>query len=181
MFERQLEPTTKAVLRDGRAIEIRPLDAQDSAALLEFGRALPSDDLLYTKDDFASQETIARLLNAQFAENWRQFIAVIDGAIVGYGAARRLPGWSSHVADIHVVVSASWRRLGVATALAQAIFDAARDLRADKLVAEMLEQQIAGQEICKRLGFRVEGTFNNHARDRHGQHHTLIVMANRLL
>ena len=179
MFERQLEPTRTAVLRNGQAIEIRPLDAQVSAALLEFGHTLPGDDLLYTKADFTSQETIARLINARFAENWRQFVAVVDATIVGYGAARRLPGWSSHVADIHVIVSPSWRRLGVATALAQAIFDAARDLRADKLIVEILEKQTAGQAICRRLGFQIEGRFNNHARDRQGQHHNLILMAYR--
>jgi L-amino acid N-acyltransferase YncA len=164
-------------LRDGRVVEIRPLEEEDQAALLAFGRALPHDDMLYLADDFASPETIKRLINVHFAENWRQIVVTFDGQIVGYSALRRLPGWSSHVADISLIVSAGWRRCGLGTALAQAIVDAARDLQVDKLVVEMLEEQCAGRVICERLGFQVEGTFGCHVRDRQGQCHNLIVRA----
>jgi L-amino acid N-acyltransferase YncA len=165
------------ILRDGRVVEIRPIEERDYAALLAFGRALPQDDMLYLEYDFASPETIKRLINAHCAENWRQLIASIDGQIIGYSALRRLAGWSSHVADISLIVSAGWRRCGLGTALTQAIVDAARDLQVDKLVVEMLEEQCAGRVICERLAFQVEGTFDCHVRDRQGQCHNLIVRA----
>ena len=180
MFELERETFEATVLRDGRVVTIRPLDEDDCAALLAFGRALPHEDLLFLEADFASPETIAWLVNARFAEHWRLRVASIGDMIIGYTAVRRLAGWSSHVAHIDLIVSAGWRRYGLGTALAQAIFEAARELEAEKLVVEMLETQAAGQAIFERLGFRVEGTLCNHACDHQGQCHNLIVMAHPL-
>jgi RimJ/RimL family protein N-acetyltransferase len=177
MVERERETHMATILRDGRAVTIRPLDEEDHAALLAFGRALPHADLLHLENDFTSPETIARLVNARFAENWRQLVVSIDDLIIGYSVVRRLPGWMRHVAEVGLIVGAGWRRYGLGTALAQSICDAARDLRVDKLIVEMLEEQSAGRAIFERLGFRVEGRFGCHVRDRQGQCHNLIVMA----
>ena len=166
-----------SVLRDGRTVIIRPLGEDDYAALLAFGAALPQDDLLYLENDFQNPDIIRRLVNASAAENWRQVVAVANGEIVGYTAVRRLTGWSSHVADIHLTVSDGWRRSGLGTAMAQTIFDAARDLGVNKVIVEMMERQNAGRAIFERLGFRVEGTLSAHVRDRHGQRHNLLILA----
>jgi ribosomal protein S18 acetylase RimI-like enzyme len=180
MVELERESFAPSMLRDGRVVMIRPLDELDRRALLAFGRALPQGDQLYLEDDLASSETIARLINARFADNWRQLVASVGDQIIGYSALRRLPGWSRHVADINLVVSAGWRRYGLGTALAQAIVHAARDLQIDKLLAEVIETQLAGRAIFDHLGFQIEGRFSGHACDRQGRHHTLIVMAQRV-
>jgi GNAT superfamily N-acetyltransferase len=164
-------------LLDGRVVEIRPLDEVDRSALLAFGRALPQDDLLEIENDFANPDMIARLVNARFDQNWRQIVASIGDQVIGYGMARRLPGWSSHVASIGLLVSAGWRRSGLGTALLQATIDVARDLDAEKLIVEMLDSQVAGRTVFDHQGFRVEGRLSDHARDRKGQCRTLIVMA----
>jgi GNAT superfamily N-acetyltransferase len=173
----QVSAARRVTLRAGQAVAIRPLDENDRTALLAFGRALPQDDILYLEDDFHSPEIIARLVNAHRAENWRQVVAEAEGAIVGYSAVRRLPGWSSHVADIVLLVKEDWRRTGLGTVLAQAIFDAARDLGATKVIVEMLEKQHGGRAIFERLGFRVEGTLGLHARDRLGRDHNLLILS----
>jgi L-amino acid N-acyltransferase YncA len=177
MVELEREPLARTMVRDGLVVTIRPLDEDDCAKLLAFGQALPHTDLLHLEDDFTNPEIIARLVNARLAENWRQLVASIDDQIIGYSVVRRLPGWMKHVADVGLIVDAQWRRHGLGTALAQSICDAARDLRVDKLIVEMLEEQSAGRAIFERLGFEVEGTFGCHVRDRKGQCHNLIVMA----
>lgn len=177
MFQRIAAPNT-LTLQQGHTITIRPLNEADRAALLEFGRSLPQDDLLYLEDDLCDPDIITRLVNAHLAENWRQVVAIDEqGAIAGYSAVRRLPGWSSHVADIQLIINESWRRKGLGTALARSIFDAARDLGAAKVIVEMLEEQSAGQAIFERMGFAVEGRFIDHVRDRNGDRHTLIVLS----
>ena len=176
MVDRQLA-AQQAALSNDQMMVIRPLGEEDRAALLAFGQALPQDDLLYLEDDFQSPEIIARLVNAHQAENWRQIVVEADGEIIGYSSVRRLPGWSSHVADIVLLVSPRCRRAGVGVALAQAIFDAARDLGASKVIVEMLEEQQAGRAIFERLGFRVEGTLSKHTRDRQGQYHNLLILS----
>lgn len=168
---------TVVALRDGREAIIRPLEERDRAALIAFGSGLPSEDCLYLEEDFHSAETIARLVNASAAENWRQRVVEIDGAIVGYSSVRRLAGWSSHVADITLVIADSHRRSGMGTALAQAIFDASQELGVRKLVIEMMEEQLAGVAIFARLGFKVEGMLLSHARDRQGRFHNLLMLS----
>src|SRR6059036_2225987 len=119
MIDQQVQ-APKTPLRDGRTVIIRALGEDDYAALLAFGAGLPQDDLLYLENDFQNPDIIRRLVNASAAENWRQVVAVADGAIVGYSAVRRLAGWSSHVADIHLTIGDGWRRSGLGTAMAQA-------------------------------------------------------------
>jgi L-amino acid N-acyltransferase YncA len=90
---------------------------------------------------------------------------------------RALTGRASHVANVQLVVGDSWRRLGLGRAMGNVIFAKAQKLQASKVVAEMLEAQKSGQAIFSRLGFRIEGTLRNHARDRHGNRHNVVVMA----
>jgi RimJ/RimL family protein N-acetyltransferase len=177
MVERDSEPLAATVFGDQRAVVMRPLGEEDQAALLAFGAALPQDDLRYLEDDFQNAEIITRLINACLAENWRQVVAVVGDAIVGYSAVRRLPGWSNHVADIILLIDEHWQRSGLGDALAQAIFDAARDLGVNKVIVEMLEEQQASRVIFERLGFRVEGILSAHACDRHGQRRNLLILA----
>ena len=164
-------------LRNGYEALIRPLEERDGPALAAFGAGLPSVDWLYLEEDFHSTDTIARLVNASAAENWRQRVVELEGAIVGYSSVRRLAGWSSHVADITLVIAEPYRRNGLGTALAQAIFEAAQELGLRKLVVEMMEEQLAGVTIFARMGFKVEGMMLSHARDRQGRFHNLLMLS----
>lgn len=166
-----------ATLRDGRTVTIRPLDAGDAAALLAFGAALPQDDWLYLQHDLRSAEVVARLVGARGADHWRQLVAVSPGGeIVAYSSARLLAGWSSHVADIQLLVAEGWRRGGLGTTLASEIVAAARAIGAAKVMVDMVEEQAAGLAIFSRLGFRQEGRLINHTRDRDGNRHNLVVL-----
>jgi GNAT superfamily N-acetyltransferase len=177
MIETTIAPLISASNGAHYSITIRPLDETDRTALLQFGQFLPDDDLLYLEADFRSADVITRLVNASAAENWRQVVAVVDGQVVGYSSARRLPGWSNHVADILLLVHKDWRRMGVGKLLAQSIFQAARDLGAAKVIVEMIASQTGGRAIFERLGFRVEGQLSDHARDRKGKDHDLLILA----
>ncbi|MBM4413964.1 MAG: N-acetyltransferase [Chloroflexi bacterium] len=174
----RVEAATPITLRNGQQVTIRPLAEDDRAALMRFGQQLPQDDLIYLEDDLQSPEIINRLVNASAAENWRQIVAVRDdGEIVGYSAVRRLTGWSSHVGDIQLMVESSYRRSGLGTEMAKAIFEAARGLGVAKVIVEILAVQTGGRAIFERLGFSREGIFSKHAHDRHGNRHDLVVMA----
>lgn len=174
----RIEAASSVALKDGRAVTIRPLLEGDREALTAFGAGLPKNDLLYLEDDFTHPEIIARLINAYAAENWRQIVAVTDdGAIVGYSAALRMPGWSNHVANIRLIVDQCWRRSGLGMQMAQAVVEAARDLDATKVTVNMLAAQTAGQAIFSRLGFAVEGQLARHAIDRDGRLQDVVIMS----
>lgn len=163
---------------DGRTATIRPLVEADRNALMVFGQSLPEDDWIYAEEDLRNPVIVNRLVNAFAAENWRQLVAVAPGNVIAaYSIVRRLPGWSSHVGDIRLIVHKNWRGVGLGSAMARAISDAARDLGVSKLIVDMLEAQKEGREVFARLGFQVEGHFSDHARDQHGQRHTLLTLA----
>lgn len=164
-------------LNDGRVVIIRPLQSDDKARLLAFGEALPQDDWMYLENDLRSVDTVARLVNASGAEHWRQVVAIDGDQIAAYASVRALTGRASHVANVQLIVGESWRRLGLGRVMGNVIFAKAQKLQASKVVAEMLEAQKSGQAIFARLGFRIEGTLRNHARDRHGNRHNVVVMA----
>lgn len=174
----RIEAAGSVALKDGRQVTIRNLQENDRAALTTFGQSLPKNDLLYLEDDFTHPEIIARLTNAANAENWRQIVALSDdGAIVGYTAALRMPGWSHHVANIRLIVLPRYRRSGLGMQLAQVIVEAARDLGAAKVTVDMLAALTAGQAIFSRLGFAVEGQLARHAIDRDGNLHDIVIMS----
>jgi ribosomal protein S18 acetylase RimI-like enzyme len=121
---------------------------------------------------------VARLVNARDAEHWRQMVAVTpEGRVVAYSSARLLPGWSSHVADVQLLVAEGWRRTGLGTAMAREIVAAARAIGAAKVTISIIEDQRDGQAIFTHLGFRQEGLLLNHTRDRDGNRHNLVVLA----
>jgi L-amino acid N-acyltransferase YncA len=164
------------ILRDGREVVVRPLEAGDRMAFMAFGRALPLYDLEYIPDDFVSAEVIDRLLNMCAADNWRQLVATAGDAIVGYGAVRRLDGWSNHVGELRLVISAGWRRNGLGSLMAAALLRVAREFDVAQVIVEMLEEQIAGRAIFERLGFGIEGLLEDQVCDRQGNRHNLLVM-----
>ena len=177
-MNQRIAAPSSIVLRQDSTITLRSLTDGDRTALLDFGNGLPQDDWLYLENDLRNPDIITRLVNAHQAENWRQIVAVDEnGTICGYSAVRRLPGWSSHVADIQLIIAREWRRLGLGTVLARSIFDAARDLGAAKIIVEILEEQTAGQAIFVRMGFHFEGRLSDHVRDRTGGRHNLVLLA----
>jgi RimJ/RimL family protein N-acetyltransferase len=176
----QLFDTGITLLGDGRAVAIRPLAGGDRADLMAFARALPHDDHDYIPDDFQNPDLIGRLITMSPADHWRQLIASSGDAIVGYSAVRRLSDWSSHIGEVHLVVGAGWRCIGLGSALAAAILDAAHELELTQVIVEMLEEQAAGRAIFERLGFSIEGLLEGHIRDQHGRHHNMLVMARQI-
>ncbi len=165
-------------LRDGRAVAIRALAASDNSALQAFGQALPDDEWLYLQHDLRNHESVNRLVGARDAEHWRQIVGVdAEGQVAAYGAVQLLPGRSSHVADIQMIVGGNWRRSGLGTALAHRLVYEARALGATKVIVDMVDTQDAGRSIFERLGFREEGRLISHARGRDGNWYNLLVLA----
>jgi hypothetical protein len=168
-MKQQLSEHNSISLRDGRSVYVRPLTPADGPALLAFGHALPFDDDQPITGDWRNPEIINWLIKAAVLDHWRQVIATSGDIIVGYGAALRLPGWSSHVAEIYVIVSRGWRHTGLDAVLQSFLLRAARDLGATKAIVELLSEQQPDRLVFERLGFRAEGTLNAQSHSLNGQ------------
>ncbi|WP_344998268.1 GNAT family N-acetyltransferase, partial [Tsukamurella soli] len=96
---------------------IRPLAATDADGLVDLFASLSESDRTLIREDLHDPSQVTRLL----AHPELRWVAVgDDGAVVGYSAVNRLPGWSDHVGELRLVVRPAGRGGGVGRALVRA-------------------------------------------------------------
>lgn len=173
------EATNRTVLRGGQQVTIRPLAAADAQPLHRFFLALPEEDRLFLEDDVTKPAFVQQLLAEQEAGRAFPMVAEAGGEIVGYGVLYRpLFGWSTHVGRVRMAVARSFQRQGLGTAILRELVRKAQGLALDKLVAEVVEDQVGALRAFERLGFHREATLANHVRDLSGKKRDLVILAN---
>lgn len=173
------EASNKTVLRGGHEVTIRPMTATDAQALHRFFLALPEEDRLFLEDDVTKPAFVQQLLSEQEAGRAFPMVAEAGGEIVGYGVLYRpLFGWSTHVGRVRMAVARSFQRQGLGTAILRELVRKAQGLALDKLVAEVVEDQVGALRAFERLGFHREATLADHVRDLSGKKRDLVILAN---
>ena len=157
---------------------IRAFTPADKDAMLAFAQALPEHDLLFLGRDLRHPRVVAAWLDA-IDEGWIDSVLAEDGdAIVGTAAVVRDPlGWSAHVGEVRLLVSAKRRGAGLGRDLLEAAFAMAGHRGLTKLTAQMTPDQSGSIALFESLGFRGEALLKNHVRDREGQLHDLVVLS----
>lgn len=165
------------ILRDRSAVTLRPMVREDKEGLLTFFRRLPPEDRQFLKDDVTRAEIIegwARDLNY---DRVLPILAEFEGRIVGDATLHRQAyGWMRHVGEIRLVTDPFLRRRGLATAMAREIFYLALQAGLDKMVAEMVADQIAAIKVFGKLGFQQEARLANQVVDLQGRKHDMVIM-----
>ncbi len=155
---------------------IRRLAPGDEAALEAFLGAVPPGDRTFMKEDL-EDPTAARAWISDTAST--RAVATEDDEIVGLAAVIPGVGWSSHVADLRLVVHPGHRRRGVGSELARwAVLEATR-MGFKKLVVEVVAEQEAAVAMFQGLGFEGEALLTDHIRDRDGNLRDLLLLAHR--
>jgi RimJ/RimL family protein N-acetyltransferase len=166
-------------LRDGSTVVLTPLQPQCSGALLAFYRALPLEDRLVLKDDVTSGEWAEGFLRKVETKEVISLVAKAGGKVVGEATLyRTLRGWTRHVGEIRVTVAAAFRRRGLATALASAQVRIATDLGIEKIIVQVVDNQLAARRTFEKLGFHKDAILPHHVMDVTGTKRDLIVLAN---
>jgi RimJ/RimL family protein N-acetyltransferase len=175
-----MEQTTENVtLRDGTKVTVRPMVAADGPALLAFFRGLPEEDRQFLRDDVTKPEVVERFIANLGDDTVLPLVAEHGGRIVGDGTLHRTRhGWARHVARIRMVVAREFQRTGLGTALAHQLVRRAVGLGLDKLVAEVVENQVGARRAFEKIGFHQEATLKGHVKDIHGTKRDLLIMAN---
>lgn len=166
-------------LNDGTQVIIRPMTSNDGKALLEFFRALPEEDRLFLRDDVTNPQVVERFVTQIDYDSVLPLLAEYEGKIVGDATLHRSKyGWSTHVGEIRMVVSRGFQRRGLGTALARLLVRHAISVGLDKMVAQIVDNQIGAQKAFERLGFHKEAVLKGHVKDIHGHKRDLVIMAN---
>ena len=167
----------RIILRDRSAVTLRPMVREDKEGLLTFFRRLPPEDRQFLKDDVTRAEIIETWARDLNYDRVLPILAEFEGRIVGDATLHRQAyGWMRHVGEIRLVTDPYLRRRGLATAMAREIFYLALQAGLDKMVAEMVADQVAAIKVFGKLGFQQEARLVNHVVDLQGRKHDLVIM-----
>ena len=174
-----LELPCIAHLKNGKGATVALAEASDGPGLLRFYRAMPEEDRLVLKDDVTTADWLDWFLAKLGSGEAISVVGKVDGEIRGEATLHRsLHGWSRHVGEIRLNVDRAARGQGLGLELARHIVKLAIDRGIDKLVAHMVESQIAAKRTFEKLGFHKEAELPGHVTDIHGKRRDLLIFAN---
>jgi L-amino acid N-acyltransferase YncA len=166
-------------LRDGTAVVVRPVEAKDEEVLLAFYRALPEEDRLFLRDDVTSQAWADRFIGSIDYETVIPLLAEAGGEVVANGTLyRTLHGWTTHVAEIRLAVARSFQRRGLGTAMLRELVGVAISAGVEKMIANVVDNQVGAIRAFEKRGFRREAVLKGHVKDIHGLKRDLVIMSN---
>ncbi len=169
----------QVTLRDGSEIMIRPLNRDDEQRLAEFFHGIPEDERFFLKDEVTSPSLIKQWIENLNYDRALPLAAISDGSIIGEAVlVRRRGGARSHVAEIRVTVTPSWRDKGLGTTLIRELCDVANDAELDKVLFELVDDcESNAAEAARAMGFVTAGAIEGGARDIHGHLHNVSILA----
>lgn len=182
-FRRNIEERypRSASLRDGHKISLRLMQSGDSAAILDFARSLPADDLLFLRRDITQDAAIEEWMRE--VERGSTFTVLgFDGdQLLGEGDLHyNAADWTRHLGEIRLLLSPAARGRGLGRVLAEEIYAIAQQLKLELLTARMVLDQAAAQSVFRRLGFQREAVLWDYVIDADGKTHDLLIATRRL-
>ena len=159
------------------SFDARPMRAEDEAALVEFFRRLPAEELQLFKDDVRRPETIHGWIGNLDYANILPLLAFDGGGRVVADASlhRDKRGWSRHVGKIRVSIDRDHRGKGLGRALVREFMDLSEGLGLAILHAEILDRQKHAQSLFDSLGFVRVAALPQHAIDLEGRVHDVLI------
>ncbi|MGB7864263.1 MAG: GNAT family N-acetyltransferase, partial [Candidatus Sulfotelmatobacter sp.] len=154
-------------MKDGKQITIRPIRPEDEPLMVKFHETL-SDRSVYLRYfcslSLSRRVAHERLLRICFGDYDREMALVADltepgtgeHKIMGVGRMSKLH--SGNEAEVAVLVSDQYQKLGLGYELLRRVIQIARDEKLSQVSAEMLTDNVAMQIVMKRLGFRVRAS-----------------------
>jgi len=149
---------------DGNQVTIRPIRPEDEPLIVKLHETL-SDRSVYLRYfcslSLSRRVAHERLLKICFGDYDREMALVAElvdpvteeRQIIAVGRLSKLHG--KNEAEVAVLVSDKYQKLGLGHELLRRVVEVARDEKLSQVSAEMLTDNLAMQIVMKRLGFRV--------------------------
>jgi len=154
-------------------VEVRSAGPDDAPGLARFDNGITEGERRFLREDLAGAP-----LAEVAPDGVRRLVAVTDGrGIVGFAAAYAGAGWSSHVAELRVLVGAADRGHGIGRSLARAVVAQALRLGCTTLFVEVVAEQEALVTMFEELGFGPVALLPDFVRDAEGELRDLVVLA----
>ena len=158
-------------------VVLRPLTAEDRTAFIEFIPRVSRGERRFLKEDLADP---TKAFDAFLGDRSRRVVAVDEaGDIIGLSGAYPGEGWSSHVAELRVLVADGHRSRGVGRRLAGAALGEALALGCTHAYVEVVAEQEALVSMFQDMGFLPEALLPDFVRDGGGGFHDLMLLTHR--
>ena len=156
-------------------VAVRELAEADEAAFLTFVSNVSDGERRFLKEDLADPIEAFRGFLRDVTS--RRLVAVDEvGDLAGLAGAFPGEGWSSHVAEVRVLVAASHRGNGVGRALARAALAQAVNIGCTHTYVEVIAEQEGLVAMFQDLGFLPEALLPDFVRDGAGEYHDLMLL-----
>jgi ribosomal protein S18 acetylase RimI-like enzyme len=171
----------ETVIGNGEAISLRPMVREDREDIMLFFTTLSEREKLFIRDDD---------INPAIAVPWPgdldycralPILAFAGERIIGIATLHRSDfSWMMHLGNIRITVSQDYRRKGLGRALAGELFKNSLVCGLDKMVVEIVKDQVDVSLFYNHLGFRTEASLSGHFLDDNGIKHDVLIMSNSL-
>jgi RimJ/RimL family protein N-acetyltransferase len=137
---------------------VRPANPADAEALTTLGRSVAGEPELWMTYDRSRADERRHLKAVRRDPNFAVFVAETPAGIVGrVSIGRERNPYSSHVAEVGLMVASDHRRRGIGSALMQEAVKWARGSGVTKLELEVFPHNEPAIALYRKLGFREEG------------------------
>jgi RimJ/RimL family protein N-acetyltransferase len=137
---------------------VRPALPADADALVDLGRAVAGENDLWLTYDRSRGDERRNVKSVRRDPNVAVFVAEAPDGVVGrLSIARDRGPYSSHVAELGLMVAANSRRRGIGTALMEDAVKWARGSGITKLELTVFPHNEPAISLYRKLGFREEG------------------------
>ena len=177
-LESALEEYPKtATLKNGFTCDIRPLQASDEKAFLEFFHAVPERERMVIKHRVTEPEVIRHWCqNIDLGRNL-PLLALANGKILADCTLhQQLGGWKRHVGRVSILVHKDYRGRGLARTLVSEGIEIARQCGLERLEAEFIGEQEAAMKIFAFHGFAPLLRLPEYVKDMQAVTHDYILM-----
>ncbi len=162
----------------GSEVTIRLMTPDDRGRVLAFARALPQHDLMFLRRDITQEDALDAWITEIDIGEATTVLAVEGDDVLGYATVHRsLIPWSTHVAELRVLVAERARGMGLGRVLTQEAFNLALGEGLEKMIAQMTLDQKGAISTFESLGFRPEALLRDHVKDRNGNRHDLLILS----
>lgn len=156
----------------------RLMTPADEAAVLSFGQALPTHDLLFLRRDITEPKVLSAWVKELEAGSITSLLATQGDELLGCSAVvTDTHSWSPHVGELRVLLSPQLREQGLGRALIQESFIIALAQGLEKLTAQMTADQQAAIAVFEGMGFKPEALLRDHVRDAAGEKHDIVILS----
>lgn len=147
------------MLKDGTKALLRPIRPDDEPRIIKFYEDLSQEALRQRYLKMMHYEELVaheRLLRICFNDYDREISLVVEikGEILGVGRFSKIPGSSD--ATFALIVKDRWQNQGIGSKILKTIIAIAKSEGIQKLMAQMLEENVQMQQMCRTLGFSLQ-------------------------